>query len=103
MAKFLLTYTAGSMAESQADQAKVMEAWGAWFSQLGAATVDPGNPTGATKTVSPGGGVSDDVSGPTGYSIISVDSIDHALAAAKMCPVLAGGGSVQVSEIIPVM
>ena len=38
MAKFLLTYTGGSMPATEAEQAKVMEAWGVWFGQLGAAT-----------------------------------------------------------------
>lgn len=103
MAKFLLTYTGGSMPESEAEQAKVMEAWGVWFTQLGAATVDSGNPTGQTKTVSPDGSVSDDASGPTGYTIISVESVDQAVAASKMCPVLAGGGSVQISQIHEIM
>ena len=103
MAKFLLTYTGGSMPATEAEQAKVMEAWGGWFGQLGAATVDPGNPTGATKAVRPDGSVVDDASGPTGYTIISVDSVDQAIAASKMCPVLVGGGSVQISEIHEIM
>lgn len=103
MAKFLLTYTGGSTPASEAEQAKVMEAWGAWFGQLGAATVDPGNPTHSTRTVGPDGSVRADASGPTGYTIISVESIDQAIAASKMCPVLAAGGSVQVSEIHEIM
>ena len=103
MAKFLFTYTGGSMPQTEAEQKQVMEAWGAWLGQVGPGVVDAGNPTGATKLVSPAGAVSDDADGPTGYSIISVDSIDQALAAAKMCPVKLGGGSVQVSEIIEIM
>jgi len=99
MTKFLLTYTGGSTPASEAEQAKVMEAWGVWFGQLGAATVDAGNPTSGTRTVRPDGSVGDDACGPTGYTIISVESIDQAIAATKMCPVLAGGGSVQISEI----
>jgi hypothetical protein len=39
----------------------------------------------------------------TGYSIIEVDSIDQAVKASQMCPVLAAGGSVEVGEIIPAM
>src|SRR4051794_10127446 len=37
MAKFLLTYTGGSMPETEAAQAQAAEAWGVWFGQLGAA------------------------------------------------------------------
>ena len=45
MAKYLLVYHGGGpMEEDAAAQAAVMEAWGAWFGQLGAAVVDGGNP-----------------------------------------------------------
>ncbi len=37
MAKFLLVYHGGKMAETPEAQAKAMEAWGAWFGQLGPA------------------------------------------------------------------
>ena len=51
MATYLLAYHGGSMPETDAARAKVMEAWGAWYGQIGAALVDGGNPIGQAKTV----------------------------------------------------
>src|SRR6266705_2582581 len=44
MANFVLLYSGGSMPETEAEQAAVMQAWGAWFGQLGSALVNGGNP-----------------------------------------------------------
>ena len=38
----------------------------------------------------------------SGYTIIDVDSMDEALSTAKDCPSLDIGGSLEVSEIMPV-
>lgn len=102
MATYLFTYTGGSSPTTPEEGERVMAAWTAWFGTIGAGVVDGGNPTGPTKTVSPGGGVSAS-DGPTGYSIIRADSFDAAVAIAQGCPVLQGGGSVLVSEIQPIM
>ena len=40
------------------------------------------------------------VSGAGGYSVIAADSLDAAVAMAKGCPVLVGGGTVCVNETI---
>ena len=45
MANYLLTYYGGGMPEGEAEQAQVMQAWGAWFGELGDSVVDAGNPT----------------------------------------------------------
>ena len=103
MAKFLLNYHGGKLGESPAEQAKIMEAWNTWFGQLGSALVDGGNPVGATKTVT-AHGVSDGATGAsTGYSIIEVNSIDEAVKASQMCPVLTGGGTVEVGQLLEIM
>ncbi len=105
MAKFLLAYHGGSVPETDEERGKVGAAWGAWFQQLGPALKDPGNPVGQARTVSNGGSVSAGAGANpvSGYSVIEVDDIDKAVAAAKMCPVLAGGGSVEVAETFDVM
>ena len=103
MAKFLLNYHGGKLADTPDGQAKAMEAWNTWFGQLGSALIDGGNPVGATKTVT-SGGVSDGATGAsTGYSIIEVNSIDEAVKASQMCPVLAGGGSVEVGQLLDII
>ena len=103
MANYLLVFHGGAMPESPEEGAKVMQAWTAWFSELGEALVDGGNPASATKTIAPNGAVSDDASGPSGYSILKADSLDAAVALAKGCPVLHGGASIQVVETFNAM
>src|SRR5215467_2240722 len=104
MSKYLLVYHGGSMPESEAEQAKVMDAWSAWFGELGPALVDGGNPVAATKTIAPGGKVSEGGSNPaSGYSLIEARNLDEAVRAAKGCPVLASGGSIEVAETFNAM
>ena len=104
MANYLLIYKGGSMAQEPAEQAKQMEAWGAWFGRMGEAVVDGGNPCGASKTVSSNGSISDGASsGASGYSVIKAGTIDDATKMAKGCPVLMGGGSVEVYETFNAM
>ena len=102
MAKFVFAYHGGGMPETEEEQAKVMEAWGAWMGSLGGALIDMGNPTGQSKTVNADGSVT--VGGGanplSGYSLFEGADIDAAVAAAKGCPILDGGGSVEVAEAI---
>ena len=104
MANFLLTYHGeGSMPSGEAEAAQAVAAWNTWFSQLGDAVVDPGNPTSHARAISPDGSVMDAVSAPTGYSIIKADSLDAAVELSRGCPVLAAGQAVVVSETFPAM
>jgi len=104
MANFLLAYTGGGSMSTPEEQAESMAAWGAWFGALGAALVDGGNPVGASATLAADGSSRDGgASQLTGYSIISADSLPSAADLAKGCPLLTGGGSVEVYEIIPAM
>lgn len=105
MAKFVLAYHGGGgMAEDPKAREEIMAAWGAWFGSLGEAIVDGGNPIAEAKTVASngsltGGGGANPL---TGYSIITADSFDAAVAHAKGCPVLGAGGSVEVCEAMPI-
>jgi hypothetical protein len=105
MAKYLLVYHGGGMPEGEAAQAESMAAWGTWFQNLGPALADGGNPVGQAKTVASDGSVSDGggANAATGYSLITADSLDAAVALAKGCPVLGGGSSVEVAETFDVM
>jgi hypothetical protein len=103
MATFLLTFHGGSMPETKAEQDQVMAAWDGWFSTLGDALVDGGNPISQTRAISPDGSVMDATQAPSGYTIIKADSLDRAVELSKGCPVLAGGAVVLVSETFPVM
>ena len=106
MAEYLLLYSGGSMPETEADQAAVMKAWEAWFSQLGAAVKDAGNPfSGKAKTISSDGSVSEGPVGApaSGYSVIEADSLDAAAEMAKGCPVTQSGAQISVYETFSVM
>lgn len=100
MAKYVFSYHGGSAPADEAAGAAVMQAWMGWFETLGAAIIDGGNPTGQSKTVNGDGSVSNGGgSNPiTGYSLVTATDIDAAVAMAKGCPILSGGGSVEVSE-----
>lgn len=104
MAKYLLVYRGGSMPEGEAAQAQVMAAWDAWFTSIGGAVADPGNPTSQAKTIQPDGTVTGDGrASVSGYTILSADSLDAAIGLAMGCPVLAGGASIEVCETFDVM
>ena len=62
-----------------------------------------GNPFGPSCTVSSTGAVRTGAPGAlSGYSIIDADSISDAASKAKGCPVLSGGGAIEVYETMPV-
>jgi hypothetical protein len=102
MSKFVFAYHGGGMPESPEEGERVMAAWGAWFETLGAAIADGGNPTGDSRTVGSDGSVSQGggANPLSGYTVIEADDIDAAVAHAKGCPILDGGGSVEVAEAI---
>ena len=102
MAKFVLAYRGGAMADSPEEQQKAMDAWMGWFGTLGASVVDGGNPFGASRTMGADGSSREGgAAGLTGYSIIEAVSVTDAADKAKGCPVLASGGSVEVYEAMP--
>jgi hypothetical protein len=106
MAKYLLAYSGGGMAQTDAEREVAMAAWGQWFGTLGSAIVDAGNPFGPSASVGAGGADGADgaaKTGLTGYSILTADSLDAAAELAKGCPVFANGGAVDVYETIPIM
>jgi hypothetical protein len=104
MAKYLLLFGGGSMPEGEAAQAQVMKAWEAWFTELGSAVADPGNPfTPAAKKISSDGSVGDATASASGYSVIEADSLDLAAKLATSCPVLQGGATITVFETFEVM
>lgn len=106
MANFLLVYTGGSMPGTPEEQAAVLAAWNNWFTSLGAAVVDGGNPIApGAKHLSAGGVVADGAVGKaaSGYSILKADSLAAAVELTKGCPVLQGDGQVTVYETFNAM
>jgi hypothetical protein len=92
MTNFILTFRgATDRTMSEAEGA----AWMAWFGELGAAIVDPGNQVGTTTAL----GVAPSSTAVSGYSIITAADFEAAVALAKGCPGLSQGGGVEVGEL----
>ncbi|HEV3280730.1 MAG TPA: hypothetical protein VG032_03910 [Acidimicrobiales bacterium] len=103
MGKYVLAYTGGAMAETEAAQQEAMTQWMNWFGSLGESVVDAGNPFGPSATVDSDGKVSDrGASGLSGYSIIDASSMGEACDKANGCPVLTSGGAIEVYEAMPI-
>ena len=100
MTNFVLVYTGGGMPEGKETQEAMMAAWGAWYGGMGDAIVDGGNPFGASKHVGANGVGDGPVGSPpaTGYTVISADSLDAAVAKVESHPHIAHGGQVSVYE-----
>lgn len=100
MTNYVLLYTGGTYPETEEQQAEVMGAWGAWYGGMGEAVVDGGNPFNEAKHVS-AAGVGDGAygnPGATGYTVISADSLDDAVAKVMDHPHLKFGGQVTVHQ-----
>ena len=107
MAKYLLLYHGGgAMPATEAESAKVLKAWENWYTGLGNAVVDPGNPfTPLAKKVASNGTVGNGPVGAmaSGYTLLEAESLDKAAKMAQGCPVLQGGGEISVFETFNVM
>jgi hypothetical protein len=95
MGKYVYVFTGGGIPQSEEEGQRVMAAWNAWFETLGSAVVDQGAPFGPSTSVKGGSAVN-----ATGYSIVSAESLDAAAEMAKSCPILEGGGNVEVYETL---
>jgi hypothetical protein len=102
MGNYVFAYSGGNgVSSDEAERNAQMARWGQWFGELGSAIIDGGAATANGRTVRSGGSVGDGGSrGLNGYSIVSADSFDSAVALAKGCPVLEIGGAVDVYEAI---
>ena len=101
MPNYIFGYHGGSHPETPEEGQAVMAAWKAWMGDIGASIADMGAPVGMSKTVSTGG-VADNGGSNTisGYTVITADDMDGALALAKGCPICDSGGSVEIAELM---
>ena len=104
--KYLLVYYGGGMPETPAAQARVLKQWEKWFTRLGPAVVDGGNPfSGAVNKVKEDGTIAKGPIGKraSGYSILEASSLDKASKMAKGCPIITSGGQIAVYETFNAM
>jgi hypothetical protein len=76
-----------------------IEAWTTWFEQMGSSVTDMGKPVSQSTVL----GTCDDSTRLGGYSFISADDLESAVALAKGAPTLTAGGGVEVGEIAELM
>ncbi len=92
------------MAETEEGRKQVMAAFGKWFQDLGPNLVDTGNPVGRAKTLKNGGDAEGGGANPvSGHTIIKADNLDAAVKMTRGCPILQGGGSIEVCETFSAM
>jgi hypothetical protein len=102
MAKYVLAYTGGRVADTEEERQERMAAWQTFLGGLGDSLVDMGNPFGASATVTADGGNGSAPNHLSGYSIVTAASLEEATEKAKGAPVLDGGGTVEVYEALEI-
>ena len=99
MTNYLLVYKGGGMPSDPEEGAKVMASWGEWMKMCGESLVDAGNPCSSSMNVTKDSTSAVVASPVSGYSVIKADSMEDAVKAAKMVPLVVDGtGSCEVYE-----
>jgi hypothetical protein len=93
MATYLFTYRSAKDYESTDE---TYGEWMSWFSELGPAVKELGNPIFDRREV---GDCRAEATVLGGYSLIGAESLDEAVGLAARCPALAHRGGVEVGEI----
>jgi hypothetical protein len=105
MPKYLFIYHAEADFTPPATQEEgeaAMAAWGAWMGGIGPALVEAGEPVGKSVKVD-ATGARPEVENPAfGWSIVEAADMDAACKLAEGNPMIAGGGHVEVAEIMPI-
>lgn len=102
MPQFIFTYHGGKKSETPEEGQKSMEQWFAWAANLGAALVNLGTPIGITKVLTAEGISSSPSPHPImGFSILEATNMDEALKLLSDCPHLTYGGTLEISEMMP--
>ena len=94
MAKYVFSYRVPA---DYAPHAGTAAEWQAWFGGMGSALVDLGH---AVVDYASLGEVGGSGSRMVGYSVVSAEDMDAALALAQDCPVLRVGGGVEVGAVM---
>ncbi|MCG6890927.1 MAG: YciI family protein [Gammaproteobacteria bacterium] len=101
MSQYVMIYLGGNQPSTPAEGQRHFARYRDWLQSLGDSALSPANPLANTHTVNPDGVVSSGgTTAMSGFTIIEAASMDAALAAAKSCPFLEIGGSLEVSELM---
>ena len=101
MPQYIFVYLGGEYPASPEEGQKHFEKYHPWLTSLGDAVVSPAIPFKDTHTVQADGKASPgSVTAMSGMSIISMGSMEDAVAAAQSCPFLDINGTLEISEMI---
>jgi hypothetical protein len=93
MAQFVFAYRAPQNYTVGSTDARA--AWSDWFAAMGAQVTDIGKPVIETSVLGQVGAGTQ----LGGYSIVTADDLEAAVALAKGCPFIGGGGGVEVGVL----
>lgn len=101
MSQYIFIYLGGEQPSNPDEGKKHFEKYQQWLADLGDAVVSPAIPFKDTHTVHKDGSTQQGTTTlMSGMSILKFESMQTALAAAKACPFLEIGGTLEVSEMI---
>ena len=101
MPQYIITYLGGNQPSTPEEGQQHFAKYKQWLVSLGDSAVSPANPLKNTQTVNPDGSVTEGgTTAMSGYTVVSVESMQQALEIAAACPFLDIGGSLEVSELI---
>jgi hypothetical protein len=101
MPKYIFVYLGGEYPSDPEQGKKHFEKYQQWLNDLGEAVISPAVPFKNTHTIESNGSSSPGtMSTMSGFSIIQLNSMKEAIAAAKICPFLEINGTLEVSEMI---
>ena len=101
MPQFIFVYLGGKLPDDPGEGQKHFQRYQQWLHSLGDAVVSPAIPFRDTHVVQSDGTVSPGTaSAMSGLSVIRMGSMEEALAAARSCPFLEIGGTLEVSEMV---
>jgi hypothetical protein len=101
MPQYIFVYLGGEYPTSPEEGQKHFQKYQQWLHSLGDAVLSPAIPFKDTHTVQPDGEAAPgSMSAMSGMSILQMNSMEEALAAAKSCPFLEIKGALEVSEMI---
>lgn len=94
MTTFLFSYR--MPAGNQPGRPGAAAAWGAFFEGIGPSLLDPGNPVFDSATL---GNCETGGARLSGFSLVTADDLEAAVAMASQCPALDQGGGVEIGVI----
>lgn len=101
MPQYIFVYLGGEYPSNPEEGQKHFQKYQQWLHSLGDAVLSPAIPFKDTHTVQPDGAASPgSMSAMSGMSIMQMNSMEEALAAAKACPFLEINGALEVSEMV---